>query len=229
VTVEAVIFDWGGTLTPWHSVDHENLWLTVCTRHYPAAEAAAAAAAARAAEMELWRLAESAQQSSTLDAVFARAGVTASADLLDSYYAAWDPHTLTDPEAPPLLCELRRRGIKIGVLSNTMWPRAAHERIFIRDGIFDLIDGAVYSSEIPWVKPHPEAFRAALRAVGVRDPAGCVFVGDRPYDDVHGAKSAGMRAVLVPNSAVPAFPGVQPDAVIPRLADLLGHLDRWSA
>jgi putative hydrolase of the HAD superfamily len=225
VAVEAVIFDWGGTLTPWHSVDHENLWLTVCARHYPAA----AATAARAAEMELWRLAESAQQSSTLDAVFARAGVTAPAGLLDSYYEAWDPHTFTDPEASPLLRELRRRGIKIGVLSNTMWPRAAHERIFIRDEIFDLIDGAVYSSEIPWVKPHPEAFRAAMKAIGVTDPAGCVFVGDRPYDDVHGAQSVGMRAVLVPNSDVPAFSEVQPDAVIARLADLLGHLDRWSA
>jgi len=229
VVVRAVIFDWGGTLTPWHSVDHEDLWRTVCARHYPAAEAAAAAAAARTAEMELWRVAESAQQSSTLDAVFERAGVTVPAGFLASYYEAWDPHTFTDPDAPPLLRELRRRGIKIGVLSNTMWPRDAHERIFIRDGIFELIDGAVYTSEIPWTKPHPEAFRAAMRAIGVTDPAECIFVGDRPYDDVHGAKSAGMRAVLVPNSDVPAFSGTEPDAVISRLADLLGHLDRWSA
>ena len=229
MAVRAVIFDWGGTLTPWHSVDHEDLWLRVCARHYPAAEAAAAAAAARAAEMELWRLAESAQQSSSLDAVFARAGVTAPTGFLTSYYEAWDPHTFTDSDVPPLLRELRRRGIKIGVLSNTMWPRDAHERIFIRDEIFELIDGAVYSSEIPWTKPHPEAFRAAMRAVGVTDPAECVFVGDRPYEDVHGAKSAGMRAVLVPNSAVPGFSGTEPDAVISRLADLLGHVDRWSA
>jgi putative hydrolase of the HAD superfamily len=178
--------------------------------------------------MDLWRLAESGQQSSTLHAVFSRAGVTASAAFLASYYEAWDPHTLTDPDALPLLRELRRRGIKIGVLSNTMWPRDAHERIFIRDELFDLIDGAVYSSEIPWVKPHPEAFRAAMRAIGVTDPAECVFVGDRPYDDVHGAKSAGMRGVLVPNSDVPAFAGTEPDAVIARLADLLDHVDRWS-
>jgi putative hydrolase of the HAD superfamily len=229
MAVRAVIFDWGGTLTPWHSVNQEELWLAVCARHYPAAEAATAAAAARAAEMELWRLAESAQQSSTMDTVFARAGFTASEAFLASYYEAWDPHTLTDPDAPVLLRELRRRGIRIGVLSNTMWPRDAHERIFIRDEVFDLIDGAVYSSEIPWVKPHPEAFRAAMRAVGMTDPGECVFVGDRPYDDVHGAKSAGMRAVLVPNSDVPAFSGTEPDAVIPRLADLLDHVDRWSA
>ena len=68
-----------------------------------------------------------------------------------------------------------------------------------------------------------------MRAVGVADPGECVYIGDRPYDDVHGAKSVGMRAVLVPNSDVPAFAGVEPDAVIPRLADFLGHLDRWAA
>jgi len=227
MAVRAVIFDWGGTLTPWHAIDHEELWLSVCRRHYPAADAAAMATAARSAEMELWRLAENTRQSATLDTVLARAGVTASADFLASYYEAWDPHTRTDPDAAPLLRELRRRGIKVGVLSNTMWPREAHEQIFVRDEILELIDGAVYTSEIPWVKPHPEAFRAAMRAIGVTDPADCVFVGDRPYDDVHGAKCAGMRAVLVPNSDVPGFGAARPDAVISRLSELLEHLDSW--
>jgi putative hydrolase of the HAD superfamily len=227
MAVRAVIFDWGGTLTPWHGIDLGELWLSVCARHYPAAEAAAIATAARAAELELWRDGEQSQRSSTLDHIFERAGVTASADFLSSYFEAWHPHTFTDPDVPPLLRELRRRGIKVGVLSNTMWPRSAHEQIFVRDEVFDLIDGAVYTSEIPWVKPHPDAFRAAMAAVGVADPATCVFVGDRPYDDIHGAKTAGMRAVLVPNSAVPAYDGAEPDAIIARLAELAGYLDRW--
>jgi putative hydrolase of the HAD superfamily len=227
MTVRAVIFDWGGTLTPWHTVDHCELWLSVCTRHYPPPQAAVLAAAVRAAEMEMWRLAASSHRSSTLEEIFARAGITATAEFLDSYFQAWDPHTLTDPEVPPLLRELRGRGIKVGVLSNTMWPRSAHEQIFLRDEVLDLIDGAIYTSEIPWVKPHPEAFRAAMKAIGVTDPATCVFVGDRPYDDVHGAKSAGMRAVLVPNSDVPPHEASAPDAVITRLSELLGHLDGW--
>jgi len=227
MAVQAVIFDWGGTLTPWHGIDHDALWLAVCARHYPAGEAAAVAAGVRAAEIEHWALAEGSHRSSTLDAVFARAGVTPSAELLASYFEAWDPHTVTDPDAVALLGGLRRRGVKVGVLSNTMWPRAAHERIFRRDGVFELIDGAVYTSEIPWVKPHPEAFRSAMAAIGVRDPAACVFVGDRPYDDVYGAKGVGMRAVLIPNSDVPGFDGAVPDAVITRLAELPGHLDGW--
>jgi putative hydrolase of the HAD superfamily len=66
-----------------------------------------------------------------------------------------------------------------------------------------------------------------MTAVGVSDPARCVFVGDRPYDDIHGAKSAGMRAVLIPNSDVPPYAAAEPDAVIGRLADLRLLIEAW--
>src|SRR5438034_11334024 len=75
MAVRAVIFDWGGTLTPWHSIDLGELWLAVCARHYPADEAAANAAAVRGAEMELWREGERSHQSATLQRIFGRAGV----------------------------------------------------------------------------------------------------------------------------------------------------------
>ena len=222
-----MIFDWGGTLTPWHNIDQEELWREVCGTHGDAGFSAQAAARLRVAERELWEIAEREHRSATLDEVFSRAGVQPTEALLATYFEAWDPHTFTDPDAPAVLRELRGRGIKIGVLSNTMWSRAHHERIFDRDGVLDLIDGAVYSSEIPWTKPHPEAFRAAMAAVGVDDPAACVFVGDRPYDDIHGAKSLGMRAVFIPHSEVPAYPDAEPDAVITSLTELPPLLDRW--
>jgi putative hydrolase of the HAD superfamily len=228
VSIRAVIFDWGGTLTPWHSVDHEELWRAVCAAHFPG-RGDEVAAAIVAAELALWQLTGESQCSATMDDVFDRAGVTPTEELLETYFTAWDPHTFTDPDVIPLLGELRARGIKAGVLSNTMWPRSAHERVFCRDNVLDLFDGSVFSSEIPWCKPHPEAFRAAMAAVGVTDPASCVFVGDRPYDDVHGAQRAGMRAVLIPHSAVPAYDSAVPDAVISRLADLTAHLDAWAA
>ncbi len=227
VTIRAVIFDWGGTLTPWHTINPAALWRSVCAPHFPATRADEVAAAMLAAEHALWQFSEESQRSATLTELFERAGVTPTEALLAGYFEAWDPHTFTDPDAVPLLKNLRGRGIKVGVLSNTMWPRSAHERVFRRDQVLDLVDGAVYSSEIPWCKPHPETFRAAMTAVGVDDPASCMFVGDRPYDDVHGAKSAGMRAVLIPHSTVPPFDGAVPDAVISRLAELPGYLDSW--
>lgn len=227
MVVRAVIFDWGGTLTPWHTVDYDALWRSACIPHFPPGRVAEIAAAIRGAEQDLWQVTGRSHQSATLAQVLELAGVPATEEFLASYYRAWEPHTFTDPEAAPLLRRLRDRGIKVGVLSNTMWPRSAHEQVFLRDQVLELIDGAVYSSEIPWAKPHEEAFRAAMAAIGEEDPTACVFVGDRPYDDVHGAKSAGMRAVLIPNDAVPSYDGAAPDAVITRLSELTQHIDAW--
>jgi putative hydrolase of the HAD superfamily len=227
VAIEAVIFDWGGTLTPWHTIDAAELWSWICGPHYPPAEAAQYAAALLAAEDELWRLSRAEQRSATMSTLFELAGVPATEAFLASYVHAWEPHTFTDPLVPDLLGYLRGRDIRVGVLSNTMWPRSWHEDVFRRDGVLELIDGAVYTSEIDWTKPHPEAFRAAMTAIGVTDPAGCVFVGDRPYDDVHGAQSVGMRAVLIPNSDVPQFDGAIPDAIIDSLAELPPLIESW--
>jgi putative hydrolase of the HAD superfamily len=227
VTVQAVIFDWGGTLTPWHSINIEQLWLTICELHFPAAEAAMHAASLHAAEQELWRAAFSQHRSATMKQLFELADVVPTDALLASYTKAWEPHTFTDPQVAGLLGYLRERGTRIGVLSNTMWPRSWHEEVFRRDGVLHLIDAAVYSSEIDWTKPHPEAFGAAIAAVGASDPESCVFVGDRPYDDVHGAQAVGMRTVLIPNSDVPAFDTAVPDAVIGSLSELRPLVESW--
>jgi FMN phosphatase YigB (HAD superfamily) len=84
------------------------------------------------------------------------------AELIASYLSAWEPYTFTDLDVPELLRHSRGRGIKVGVLSNTMWPREWHENVFRRDGVLDLIDGAVYSSEID----EPHRARPERRAIG---------------------------------------------------------------
>ena len=233
--VDAVVFDWGGTLTPWHTIDLREQWL-----HYAEAadpdHADELSARLLAAEEEAWRAGRDHQRSATLDELFRSVGVDPVGELHESalaaYHSFWEPHTRTDPDVVPLFTALRERGIRIGILSNTLWTREHHERVFRRDGVLDLIDGAVYSSEVPWTKPHPEAFLAAMAAAGATDPARVVFVGDRPFDDIHGAKAVGMRAVLVPHSAIPAVQKGHvegdPDAVVDRLGDLLAIVDDWN-
>jgi putative hydrolase of the HAD superfamily len=224
VAIDAVIFDWGGTLTPWHTVEPIGAWIDAVGDRELAARL-------HAAEEEVWARSRDHHVSGTLEDVFAAVGVEVTDAMRRAVHDWWEPHTYLDPDAPPLFEALRDRGIKIGILSNTIWPRSEHERIFERDGMLAFIDGAVYTSEVPWTKPHPEAFRAAMAAVGCDDPARGVFVGDRLYDDVHGAKSAGMRAVLIPHSDIPEHQrgpvDGAPDAVIERLADLLAVIDAW--
>jgi putative hydrolase of the HAD superfamily len=186
-----------------------------------------------AATRAVWGRVKETQASATIQDIFEHAGLTHDEGLLSAYREFWDPHTLTDPDVHELFTRLRADGIKVGVLSNTVWPRAWHEEFFERDGVLDLIDGAVYTSEVPWTKPAREAFLAAAEAVGVSDPARCVFVGDRLFDDVWGAAQVGMRTIHIPHSDIPAeqlgHTEGSPDAVAHRLSEVYGIVAGWRA
>lgn len=233
VGIQAVIFDWGGTLTPWHTVDLSEGW-----RRYLAAAGVEDADGVRAtamteAEAAAWALSKDVHRATTLADLLAGVGVEDHDAGMTAYRESWDPYTILDPDALELFAGLAARDIRIGVLSNTLWPRAWHEEIFARDGAAEFIDGAVYSSELPVTKPHPDAFAAALAAVGATDPGSCIFVGDRLFDDVHGAQRVGMKAIHVPHSEIPTAQlvdlPVTPDAVVDRLGEVLQIVDGWAA
>lgn len=230
MAVDAVIFDWGGTLTPWHTVDLAEQW-RVYARVVAPEDVDAVALALFSADERAWEAARLHQRSATFTDVVSAAGIRYDEDAVQALREFWEPHTFTDPDVPELFAGLHDRGIRVGVLSNTIWPRAWHEDVFARDGVLDLVHGAVYTSEIAHTKPHAEAFRAAMSAVGVADPGRCVFVGDRPYDDISGAHAVGMRAVFVPHSEIPASQqmpvDVSPDAVVHRLSEVVVHVDSW--
>ncbi len=234
--VRAVIFDWGGTLAEWALVEFEEIWRRAAHHLAPHLGQDADALRQRLSAIELDAWAATDHGSFTLTDLVRRASQALGVDVEDAlaeeagthYLGAWEPHIVHDTEAAATLADLRSRGLRIGLLSNTHWPRAFHERMLERDGLVELIDARLYTSEMPYMKPHPEAFRAALAGVGVDDPRQAVFVGDRLLDDVFGAQSVGMRAVHRPNEHVPAHE-VRPDAVIRRLSELPGILDRWQA
>ncbi len=227
--VEAVVFDWGGTLTPWHAVDFEEESLALAAAVVDGDDSAADAL--RTAADMVWARARDHHTSATIADIFVEAGLRHDESLLRAYRDFWEPHTLTDPDVLPLFSRLKVDGIRVGVLSNTVWPRAWHEEFFRRDGVLEMLDGAVYTSEVPWTKPAPEAFRAAMDAVGVERPESCVFVGDRLFDDIWGAANAGMRTIHVPHSDIPraqvGHTEGQPDAVAERLAHVYDIVSAW--
>jgi len=244
--LEAVIFDWGGTLTPWHEVDLPEQWRVYAREIHgirlnsdevvetDVEKARALADRILAAESLAWRRGREDHSSAALDDILEAAGVDAEHDrhhlALASYRRFWEPHTHTDPQVRPLWEGLRDWGIRVGILSNTIWSRDYHREVFARDGVLDLIDGDVYSSEIDHVKPHPEAFRAAAAAVGAR-PEHTAYVGDRLFEDVHGPQQVGMRTIWIPHSDIPVEQQVQvnvtPDATAHELLDILPIVDGW--
>lgn len=236
--IEAVIFDWGGTLSVYVDVDMEDMW-RMAAKHLAAGSDPGREDEIRdrlvAVEAEAWAGIPVDGRSFTLAQLLARASAALHLDVAaavieeatQGHLDAWTPHIRHDPNAGAVLAGLKERGLKVGLLSNTHWPRAFHEHFLDRDGLAEHIDARLYTSELEYSKPHPSAFRAAMDAVGVTDPHRAVFVGDRAYDDVFGAQQVGMRGVLRPHGGVPGY-DVEPDAVIGPLPELLAVVDGWN-
>jgi len=235
--IDAVLFDWGGTLTPFASIEMEDMWRLAAEHLEPHVPEDAERLTARLMEVEraFWaRTARDARAGSLAD-LLAEAAATIGEDVTQAvleeagvrYLDAWTPHITHDPDAVPVLRALRERGLRIGLLSNTHWPETFHERFLERDGLAALIDRRFYTSSMEFMKPHPAAFRTALDGLEIEDPGRVVFVGDRPFDDIHGARRVGMRAVHRPNESVPAY-DVEPHASISSLHELVDLVDRWS-
>jgi putative hydrolase of the HAD superfamily len=94
-------------------------------------------------------------------------------------------------DALPVLDDLRRRGLKLGLISNgqrDLAEFAAHHALDV--------DAMVGSRSHGRTKPHPSIFVAALRAVDA-SPAEAAMVGDSLEDDIEGARALGIRAILL--------------------------------
>ncbi|MDP8953459.1 MAG: HAD family hydrolase [Actinomycetota bacterium] len=231
--VEAVIFDWGGTLAEFVPLEMTDVWTLAATHLAPDRDTEVAERLC-AVEARFWARTAGECRSATLGDLVAEASAELGLDVAEAvleeaalrHLDAWTPHIRHFPDAAATLAALAQRGLRLGLLSNTHWPRAFHERFLARDGLVDALQVRFYTSEMTHLKPHPSVFRAALDAVGVVDAAAAVFVGDRPYDDIWGAQRAGMRTVLVANDHAPPW-DVRPDATIASLAELPAVVDAW--
>ncbi len=126
-------------------------------------------------------------------------GVEVDDDALDRFlaaeHAAWEPARQMGAQTHALLDSLRDRGLATGLVSNAFDPGWLLHGDLERMGLAERLDAAVFSSEIGKRKPHPAIFEAVLSRLEVA-PEEALFVGDRRYEDVRGAKELGMTTVL---------------------------------
>jgi len=113
---------------------------------------------------------------------------------LEAEHAAWDPARQLGAHTHALLDSLRSRDLRTGLVSNAFDPGWLLHRDLERMGLAERLDVAVFSSEVGKRKPHEAIFQTALERLGV-DPGRTMFVGDRRYEDILGAKELGMTTV----------------------------------
>jgi putative hydrolase of the HAD superfamily len=97
------------------------------------------------------------------------------------------------PEAAATLRSLRSSGLAIGVCSNWGWELDA----YLQDvGLLGLVDSTTTSAKAGSRKPNPGIYACSTEALGI-DPNRTVFVGDSWEPDVRGPRRLGMAAIHV--------------------------------
>jgi HAD superfamily hydrolase (TIGR01493 family) len=109
------------------------------------------------------------------------------------YERVMDPHSWVPyADTRSTLDAVRRRGLKVGVVSNVP---ADLRPVFAKHRLDGLVDSYTHSFEVGAEKPDPAIFRAAAKSLDVT-PGETLMVGDHEVD--RGAERAGMRVFILP-------------------------------
>ncbi len=114
-------------------------------------------------------------------------------DALDALHRERHLWTALNEEAIHVLEELKRRGLRLAVISNSEDGRVA-ELLRALD-IFHRFDLCVDSHLVEYAKPDARIFLDTVHQLNV-EPQQAIYVGDSYTQDILGASEAGLRAVL---------------------------------
>ena len=124
------------------------------------------------------------------------AGVEVNLDLARRIYGRYSqmPRELRlFDDVLPTIAEIKRRGLRLGLISNTdrdVAPLCADL------GVADHFDFILSSCTVGYEKPDPRIFQLALAKAEV-GAAEAIHVGDQYKSDVIGARAAGIRPLLL--------------------------------
>lgn len=129
-------------------------------------------------------------------------------------------HVQTYPQVVPTLNEIKKRGYKIGIVTDADtlqgWIRLTEL------GLENMFDAVITRDENGIRKPHALPFQKALEQLKVT-PEETLHVGDWPARDVAGAKALGLKTALAKYgmSEMLRDDSIVPDFTLNKFEDLL--------
>ena len=136
-----------------------------------------------------------------------------------AYAAEKDRSIALVPGAVEVLANLRKAGVRLGLISNGSGP--GQRRKVDRFGLGPLFDVILIEGEFGLGKPEPSVYSSALADLGV-DPTDAWMVGDQLESDVAAPQRLGLRGIWVDyrGQGVPAGSDVRPDRIIRAVTEL---------
>jgi FMN hydrolase / 5-amino-6-(5-phospho-D-ribitylamino)uracil phosphatase len=125
------------------------------------------------------------------------------------------------------LAALQGRGARLGIVCDVGFTGGQLLRgLLAKEGLLEHFDGWSFSDETGYYKPAPQAFEAALEALGAR-PQEALHVGDLRRTDIAGAAALGMKTARYRGMHDDAEEtGVEADFVLDSHLELVEVVDR---
>src|SRR4051794_32431260 len=147
--------------------------------------------------LEVWRAYDLQRYTSPIESCFeaicGELGVTDYARALELRKERLRDLLVPRPDAVATLQELRRRGVRLGMISNASSEMSG---LWIGSEFEPLFDAVLFSADEQMMKPDRRLYERMAESLGV--PAEeSLFVGDGAYRKLQGAAEAGMRPVLI--------------------------------
>jgi putative hydrolase of the HAD superfamily len=149
---------------------------------------------------------------------------------LADMYTVFQSQWFTDEQAVPVLEALKRKGFRLGLVSNAS-DDANVQFLVDQAGIRSYFDQVITSAAMGIRKPDPKIFAPLLQFWDL--PTNRVaMVGDTLGADILGARNAGMRSIWVTRHADTAsnrahFETIRPDFTVTNLAEIPGLVGQF--
>ena len=139
-------------------------------------------------------------------------------DITNEYWSIYGRWALVYPDTVGTLEALLAKGFRLGMVTDTDGtPDVKMWRISLLSfkRAFSII--IVAGEDTEETKPSVTPFRLAALRMGL-SCSECIFVGDKPFTDIRGAKKAGMKTILVERGIWKL--GEEPDFTVASLSEL---------
>jgi HAD superfamily hydrolase (TIGR01509 family) len=115
----------------------------------------------------------------------------------------WKKHFTRFPKVNETLRELKKRGYKLAILSDSVESREEKiESLKLLRIDYKLFDGIFTSHDIGYEKPHKKTFEKVLRSFRIKTKE-AIFIG-HAKDEIEGAKKVGLKTVSFRNFRIKA-------------------------
>jgi HAD superfamily hydrolase (TIGR01549 family) len=119
---------------------------------------------------------------------------------LKEYELDWANNSMPFPDTISILCDLKTRKFRIGLVTNT--SREAAERMLSMHQLLGFFDVIVTREDVKRIKPDPEGISIALKKLGTED---FFFVGDLEHDSIAAKGAGGISIILNKGSSSKKF------------------------